>query len=89
MRRRAGMQYMLEYHPFIVTGSTGSGELHVSMVETTVTGRAGCGELIERLERLREEASRINDYSGAWDIAPYKGEASADETKSCADDPQA
>lgn len=64
-----GMEFQISLYPFTVYGTTGYSRVKVFMhSEYSIDGRAQFDELIEKLERLRDEVCRLNGWEGVWNF---------------------
>lgn len=65
-----GMSFRLTIHPFTVTGTVGGRvKLHMAIPDgIEITGRKDIYDLIERLEHLGDEISRLHSWEGNWNI---------------------
>lgn len=71
MDENKGMNFRLTIAPFTVTGTVGSPEVrlrYMPVEDGAIIGREDFFNVINKLERLRDEVCRLNSYKGEWDF---------------------
>ena len=79
MAENKGMSFRLTISPFTVTGTVGCPDVrlrYTPIEDGAILGREDFFNTINKLERLRDEVCRLNNYEGEWD---FKFEAPAEE----------
>ncbi len=67
---KAGMGFRLTLAPFNAIGTVGgSVRLSAHPGEEGISSREEFNDLIESLERIRDEVSRLNAWNGAWAVS--------------------
>ena len=69
MAENKDMSFRLTISPFTVTGTVGSPEVrlrYMPVEDGAIIGREGFFNVINKLERLRDEVCRLNSYEGEW-----------------------
>lgn len=65
-----GMRFRFRIEPFAVSGKVHDGiELEMTKRFMRIGSRAEFDEIIENLQRLREEVSTVNCWEGEWNIS--------------------